>query len=56
MPVPISSTTRLTAPLLLPLRWAFVLFGVLVYVVVVPILELATELAGVVRRTFARLL
>ena len=56
MPVPISSTPRFAGALLLPLRWAFVLFAVLVYVVVVPVVELAAELAGAVRRAFARLL
>lgn len=55
MPVPVSSTTRFSGALLLPLRWAFVLFAVLAYLIVVPIIELAAELAEAVRRAFARL-
>jgi hypothetical protein len=42
--------------LLVPLKWAFVLVAVLIYVVVVPIIELAADLVGLVRRSFARLL
>ena len=56
MPLPISSTTRPANSLLVPLKWAFVLVAVLVYVVVVPIIDLAADFAGLVRRTFAKLL
>ena len=56
MPLPISSTTRLANALLVPLKWAFVLVAVLVYVVVVPIIDLAADFVGLVRRTFAKLL
>jgi hypothetical protein len=52
VPVPISSTPRFAGALLLPLRWAFVLLAVLAYIVLVPIIELAAELAEAVRRAF----
>jgi hypothetical protein len=53
---PISSTTRLANALLVPLKWAFVLVAVLVYLVVVPIIELVADFVGLVQRTFAKLL
>jgi hypothetical protein len=56
VPLPISSTARFASALLVPLRWAFVLFAVVIYVVVVPIIEFAAEFAGLFRRTFAKLL
>jgi hypothetical protein len=54
--LPISSTTRLAHALLVPLKWAFVLVAVLVYLVVVPIIELVVDFVGLVQRTFAKLL
>jgi hypothetical protein len=54
--LPISSTSRLANALLIPLKWAVVLVAVLVFVVVVPIIELAGDFIGLVQRTFARLL
>jgi hypothetical protein len=56
VPVSVSSTTRFPGALLVPLRWAFVFVAVLLYLVVVPIVEFATEIVDLVRRTFARLL
>jgi hypothetical protein len=35
-------------------KWILVLIAVVVYLVVVPVVELALELAGVVRRALAR--
>lgn len=55
MQFPVPSTSRVASALLVPLKWAFVLVAVLIYVVVVPIVELAADLVGWVRRTFARL-
>jgi hypothetical protein len=45
-----------SSALLVPLKWAFVLVAVLMFVVVVPIIELAGDFVGLVRRTFAKLL
>jgi hypothetical protein len=54
--LPISSTTRVANALLVPLKWAFVVVAVLVYVIVVPIIDLAADFVGLVQRTFAKLL
>lgn len=56
MPLPISSTTRPANALVVPLKWAFVLVAVLVYVIVVPIIDLLADFVGLVQRTFAKLL
>jgi hypothetical protein len=53
---PVFSTTRFGAALIYPLKWAAVMVGVLIYVVVVPIIDFAAELVGLVRRSFAKLL
>jgi hypothetical protein len=55
VPFPVSSS-RFANAVLVPLRWAFVLVAVLIYLVVVPIIELGAGIVGLVRRTFARLL
>jgi hypothetical protein len=56
VPPPIPSTIRVPNALLVPLKWASVLVAFLVYIVVVPIIELAADFVGLVQRTFAKLL
>jgi hypothetical protein len=53
LPVPVS--TRIASVLVAALKWIAVLIAVVAYVVVVPIVELAVELVGLVRRALVRL-
>jgi hypothetical protein len=55
VPYPPSSVIRIVSVLVAALKWILVLIAVVAYVVVVPVVELALELAGLVRHALARL-
>lgn len=55
MPSPVSLAARIAGAFVVACKWLVVLVGVVVFVVIVPIVELAYELADLARRAFARL-